>query len=624
MHRQILRLLFFVCIFFISSQLYANASPSAPPGCDRWNQCTGKPISSADPASSCVKQCKSGSVWFLGGDYWCCERDTQLCNNFEACSSSDKSNLNQCNQNICAGGHGMMYKNNQFGCCQGWKSAQCSTSCKHVSLIKSKAWFSISGRVVQCVKETLQLVFFSPECHNSANLLPQLQNHLRKAVYIMMVLYVVLFGMKITMSPQTFNKRELFTFLMKISLVFYFSVGLQYNNETKQGLVDVVYKGGLSAMQSFSGFVLEGAINNGLCDYQPSQYNDGFGYLALWDTLDCRAAYYLGMGRLFISLGEADKHMWGSISSNTSCSDDSVKDCIAQYAVSGSWTCSGEVKQFAKACSKRLEEGLAFGLVQLVIPLIFGLEIIESLVIIIFGVLVVSLVVFFVHFYVLCMFGLTVTVYLGVIMVPLSLFTYTKQFFDKWMSLVFSYIVQPCVVVAMCALLLMAMDQIVYPDCEFEPAASFAWKMKTSQSDKCHASLGGKLYNALVNGKQYNSTTQSNESLSLTQSWDLFFFSVTLIGDASYWKALASAFVKLIFFCYLFLMFAEGAGSLAAQLTGGPNIGELATNAAAAFNSFVNSLAKKPNEGNKKGDSKKSNANVSGAKRAGISVGSKK
>lgn len=487
----------------------------------------------------------------------------------------------------------------------------CQTSCSDVSKVKSKSWFSISGRVVQCVKETLHLVFFSPQCHNSANLLPQLQGHLKKAVYIMMVLYVVLFGMKITMSPQEFNKRELFTFLMKISLVFYFSIGLSYKGQTQQGLVDVVYEGGLSAMQSFSGFVLEGAINNGLCEYKASDYSPGFSYLALWDTLDCRVAYYLGMGRLFIHLGELDKHLFGSITKNTN---------------SGAQT---------------FGEGLAFGLVQIIIPLLFGLEVVESLVIIVFGVLVLSLVVFFVHFYVLCMFGLTVTVYLGVIMVPLSLFTYTKQFFDKWMQLVLSYIIQPCVVVAMCALLLMAMDQVVYPGCEFEPVHTFAWQMtngdgnasKTcedpgsedarscSNAQKCASSLGGKLYNALVRGKN-----DQNQDLSLTKSWDLFFFSVTLIGDGSYWKSLAYAFVKLIFFCYLFLMFAEGAGSLAGQLTGGPNIGSLATNAAAAFNAFVKSLSKKTGGGGgKKSGDKKSNVSVSGgAKRSGINVSGKK
>lgn len=620
MQHQIFRLLFFVCIFFISSQLHVNASPSSPAGCDRWSQCTG------NSASACVQQCKSGSVWFLGNEYWCCERDTQLCDNFQACSASEQSNLNKCNYSICGSGHGMMYKNNQFGCCQGWKSTECTTSCKHTSMIKSKSWFSISGRVVQCVKETLQLVFFSPECHSSANLLPQLQKHLKNVVYIMMVLYVVLFGMKITMSPQSFNKKELFTFIMKMSLVFYFSIGAQYQGKTQQGLVDVVYKGGLSAMQSFSGFILEGAINNGLCEYKPSQYEDGFGYLALWDTLDCRAAYYLGMGRLFISLGEEDKHMWGSISGNIACSDDKVKDCITSFVTNGSWNCSGQTKQSAEACHKKIGEGLAFGLAQLVLPLIFGLEVIESLIIIIFGVLVVSLVVFFVHFYVLCMFGLTVTVYLGVIMVPLSLFTYTKQFFNKWLTLLFSYVVQPCVVVAMCALLLMAMDQVVYPGCEFESVASFAWKMKTNQTEECHASLGGKLYNALVNGQQYNKTTKKNENLSLTQSWDLFFFSVTLIGDGSYWRALSSAFVKLIFFCYLFLMFAEGAGGLAGQLTGGPNVGELATNAGAAFNAFVKSLAKKGGKDDKKdGGGGKSNVDVKSGKasRPSVKVGGK-
>jgi type IV secretion system protein VirB6 len=194
------------------------------------------------------------------------------------------------------------------------------------------------------------------------------------------------------------------------------------------------------------------------------------------------------------------------------------------------------------------------------------------------------------------MLGLTVTTYLGVIMVPLSLFGYTKQFFDSWVSVILSYIVQPCIIVAICALMMMAMDEVIYPGCTFQSIGSWGWEMQTpTPGGTCATSLGGQLYNELVN----------KPSSSVTQSWSLFFFSITVIGDGGFWTSSISAFLKLIFFSYLFLMFASGAGDLAAQLTGGPNIGELVKGAGDVFDSFLKKMSTRPGSGGKGGGGRK-------------------
>jgi type IV secretion system protein VirB6 len=578
---KMLRKLLILGILALAMKIAYADAPPAPSGCSSWTPCN-------DDVQTCIQvQCASGSVWLLSPTNYCCTRSSsQVCSNFQPCT--DQSDINDCNYNNCNSGNGMRYSNGQIGCCQSWGTSPCATSCKDSSLVQSKSYFSITGRVVQCVKETLNLLFFSPDCHSSANLLPALQNNLKNVIYIMMVLYVVLTGIRLTISPQEFNKKEFFTFILKIVLVFYFSVGLTYKGQKQDGLVDIVYKGGLSAMESFSGFILSGAIDNGLCQYSPSDYTDGFGYLAVWDSLDCRVAYYLGMGSIFIDLAKQDQNLFENIGNNSGSMNGGT--------------------QFGN--------GVAFGLVQIIIPLLFGLQIVESLVIIVFCVLVLSLAVFFVQFYVICMIGLTVTTYLGVIMVPLALFGYTKQFFDNWVSVVLSYIVQPCIIIAMCALMMIAMDSIIYPECTFESVqgtSGLGWTLHTKGNSICEASLGWKLYDQLVN----------SSSGPVTHGWSLFFFQVTVIGNGSYWTALISAFLKLIFFSYLFLLFAEGAGDLAAQLTGGPNIGELTKGAGAVFDSFLKKMSARPNKAGGGGSGNKGGPSVSGKARQGISAKSK-
>ena len=217
---MIYRTVLFFFLFFLGNFSYADTP--APAGCATWTPCSSN---SNEDLETCIRQCGEGSVWFLSPQSYCCNRTQQYCKSFTSCDGKD---LNTCNTNKCVAGKGMRYQNGDVGCCNSWASSACVTSCNNTSLVKSKSWFTISGRVIQCVKETLNLVFFSPNCHSAANLLPALQKNLKSIVYIMVILYVILFGMKLVVSPQQFNKREFFTFVLQISFVFYFSVGITH------------------------------------------------------------------------------------------------------------------------------------------------------------------------------------------------------------------------------------------------------------------------------------------------------------------------------------------------------------------------------------------------------------
>jgi len=438
-----------------------------------------------------------------------------------------------------------------------------NTACASQASANSKVFWSFSSKVVECVRDVLSIVFISndtnPNCTN-LNFLPGLQNGLRNTVMVALVLYVVLFGIKLVTSGKMTSKGEFFMFILKFALVLYFSVGLlgadgNYHN----GLTDLIYPGGMAAMTSFSDFVMSASSSSGLCYYDPSQYNDGYQYLALWDSLDCRVAYYLGL--YLVNPGSGG-------------------------VVSG-----------------------IYGILGTIIPAFFSLEIVFVILIIVYGIFVLSVAVYFVHFYVIAMIFFAITVYIGVIIVPLALFSYTKDYFDSWLKLIISYVIQPVIVTAFMAMMLLMFDMIVYGNCNFTANTTSipgytTWTMDgTTCSDAndprccqgaysstcsvtdCQSSLGwiflGSLSNSFVN-----------------PDTSAIFFDYTTI-DASQVAALPTlieTLLKVLLFIYLLSLFGEDLGGFAERLTDGINIGQFATDPGKLFESIM----KKITEGAKK------------------------
>ena len=458
-----------------------------------------------------------------------------------------------------------------------------NTACASDTQSHSKVFWSVSSKIVECVRDVLDLVFLNDAKCSNQNFLPGLQQNLRQAVMVAIILYIILFGIKLVTNHQMVSKGEFFMLFFKIALVLYFSVGMKLDNgKFESGLSDFVYPAGLSAMTSFSNFVMDGSSAHGLCRYDSSSYDEGYEYLALWDSLDCRVGYYLG---LYL-----------------------IKDS----GVSKNGFASG-----------------IYGILGTIIPAFLSLEIVFLILMIIYGIFILSIAVYFVHFYVIAMVAFAITVYIGVIIVPMALFSYTKQFFDTWVKVLFSYVLQPVVVTAFMAFLLLVFDNVIYGNCQFKHSTVFgsydAWTIDGSactdpndsrcsdSSEDCKKSIGWIFLGAL-----------DHEFL---ESKSAIFFDYTILSSQFndlISKDIIGKLLKLLLFIYLLSLFAHDLGGFAATLTGGTNIGKLATDPEALFKKLVQAAgsSKKKPKSKEKSKGKGKGVAVSGKKRSGINVSS--
>lgn len=484
-----------------------------------------------------------------------------------------------------------------------------NTACASDAQSHSKVFWSVSSKVVECVRDVLDLVFLNDAKCKNQNFLPGLQQYLRQTVFVALILYIILFGIKLVTNSQLISKGEFFMLFFKIAMVLYFSVGMRLDNgKFESGLSDFVYPAGLAAMTSFSNIIMDGSSSNGLCRYNSSDYEDGYEYLALWDSLDCRVAYYLGLYLIKDSPGSGGNFQSG-----------------------------------------------IYGILGTIIPAFLSLEIVFIILMIIYGIFILSIAVYFVHFYVIAMVAFAITVYLGVIIVPMVLFSYTKQFFDAWIKILFSYVLQPVIITAFMAFLLLVFDGVVYGNCEFKHSTVFgkydSWTIDgsacTDQNDpRCSGSVckdqNGNACDASCvdqNGNQCTSSVSEECKKSigyiflrvLDQEFltiqSAIFFEYTIVS--SQFSTLISLdfigkMLKVLLFIYLLSLFARDLGSFAAELTSGTNIGQLATDPNALFKKLMKmaTSSKKKSKSNPSQRPKGSSKGISaaGKKRKGINV----
>jgi type IV secretory pathway VirB6-like protein len=199
------------------------------------------------------------------------------------------------------------------------------------SIIGSQRHFS--APIAQCVKETLENVFYNKAGHSrcsttnetaladgtcfSGNYLHSgnftykkgnqvkdvsffsgLQNTLQTAVRMVLTLSIVFYGMKILIGNAEIKKSDLLMYVVKIGLVMFFATG----NAWQGFFFDGVY----NASSTFSKMVFH--INSDMPDSKKDgcQFDEGTikanpypankDYLSMWDTLDCKIARYLGYG----------------------------------------------------------------------------------------------------------------------------------------------------------------------------------------------------------------------------------------------------------------------------------------------------------------------------------------
>lgn len=470
---------------------------------------------------------------------------------------------------------------------------------------QSQSLFNFSGVTVSCVKDTLKKTFFEKaECVHDDNsytftmLSPfaDFQTYMRQAVFGALIIYVMIYGFKIALNVDYASLNQIMTFVMKMILVTYFSVGIvplgkwgQEGSVPQNGIKEYVLPYALAATSSFADIVFSAGGNAvqfsnnkagnkavGLCEFDIKKYQKGYEYFHLWDAIDCRIAYYLGMDLVY---GEGGLWQDGHVKA-TKDSVDSASVAAQDISIN---TKSDNVDA-NEIAGLKLPANFKF------FNVMFGLLLSGNVLVVLSGVMfaifLISVLLYFVTLYLVCMITIHVLAYIAPIFVPMALFNQTKEYFNAWLRILLSCTIQPAVVAGFIALLLTVYDTAIYGNCAFERENYKDLYISTAQEDEnihharasifklkmpddikgdvhdpdthitnCSHTLGYKLYRYYL-GEGWQKTT-------------FIIFQIITLKDS---LDIASSLFYVLLFTILFYFFMKSISEFAMQITNGPNM----------------------------------------------------
>ncbi len=411
----------------------------------------------------------------------------------------------------------------------------------------------ITSKAMQCISETIRSIVQGDKSNSTCNSnLLHFQLKMRNAIKAALILYVIILGLSIAIKGELPKKSEMAIFITKFIFVIWVGMGTfntgDDNNVTCTGNswcptngLEYLYTASLALMESLPNMIMNATCSpengeNCLCHYPLSLYAEDYSYLALWDALDCRVSYYLGLH---------------------------------------SPTGGGKQLLLAGASSTILSGGF-FGLL---FGLLFSFQIMILLLMLCFTIFLLSFVIFFANIYILCMISVTILVYLGPIFVPLCLFKNTKSNFDSWLVLLLGYSLQPAVVSAFVAVMIILFDNIVYGDCIFAmttltESGKPYWEIKCLMGDSgcscpesCKFTIG------------YFISTASMGMSMLFTGWPhdhpiLFYPNVNAIAGMG--EAVITSLWQATLFGYIFYFFSKQLAAFAGDLTNSSDLGKAA------------------------------------------------
>ena len=313
-----------------------------------------------------------------------------------------------------------------------------------------------SAPIAQCVKETLENLFYNKVGHtgcagqdelvaadgtcpsgnyvnvddgfssmqkgNTAfrkSFFSTIQDGLRSAVKMALTLSVMFFGMKVLLGMAELKKSELLMYLLKFGLVLYFATGDAWQTTFFRGVYDsssyfseLVFKINVSGNENqrdgcqFGSLTLENGTKQVF-----TRYPAGKNYLAIWDTLDCKMARYLGFG--------------------PSVSVANLAKLIAAGAFSGGW-------------------GIYF-----------------SLSVMFFGFFLIATTIRGLHIFLSSLMSIVLMVFISPLVIPTVLFTRTNAIFKSWLTNLISFCLQPMILFAYIAIFLTIMDKTLIGSATF-------------------------------------------------------------------------------------------------------------------------------------------------------------
>lgn len=326
-----------------------------------------------------------------------------------------------------------------------------------------------SAPMAQCVKETLENVFYNRAGHSKcyvdgeypgyngncpsgtaykkgeivakASFFSRLQQLLNVLVKLTLTLSIMFFGTKLLFTgKEGVKKKDLLLYIVKLGLVLYFATGTAWQDMFFDGvygastvLSQMVFKVQVSTIPEkrdgcqFGDITLE----DGTKLNASNPYPKGKAYLAIWDTLDCKIARYLGFGP---EVSTAN---------------------IAMLIIAGFFT--GPIGMYVA------------------IALLF------------FGLVLIAATLRALHIFLSSSIAILLMVYVSPIVICCGLFEKTKGIFKSWVTNLISFCLQPMILFAYIAIFVSVMDKTLIGSAKFygvTPSKTVACK------EYCMNSLG--------------------------------------------------------------------------------------------------------------------------------------
>ena len=314
----------------------------------------------------------------------------------------------------------------------------------------SKTAVVMTSPLIECVRQMIARLLISKDvcsfkdvgyvidlASRETSVLFQFQVGMYKIVTAFLTLYVVFFGFKLLLAGEVLSKSEFINFILKMIFVTYFSIGINITPgngspyDRLDGMIQWAFPFLLDGINSLASWVMNAAPSS-LCKFNDSNvsYDSSISYIALWDALDCRIAHYLGLDILSTLLVE-----------NTYRSHDFLNFDFFSFS--------------------------APPYVYLLIPaLISGNMMLVSLALS-YPLLVISVAAFMVNATIMCMISIVILGILAPLFVPMLLFQYTRNYFESWVKLMISFLLQPMVVVTFMITMFSVYDFGFYGKCKY-------------------------------------------------------------------------------------------------------------------------------------------------------------
>lgn len=392
--------------------------------------------------------------------------------------------------------------------------------------IASQTYFSVFGRAADCFQSVFEYMMFNrigTDPLSNMKSYSQFSAGMRNVVIVALVIYAVLFGIKIVSSPERQKFKDFMSFFLKMALVSYFSVGFNTSSNVNfNGIKDVVVPtliGQIGRLTYVATSATHRLVDNkksyGLCEFNLAKYDHTRLVYASFDPIDCRLTNYLGS---FIDL----------------LNPTNIDPLNQVNAVFGN-------EILAK--------------IILAIPIlvwkVFIINLPITIALIIFIAAFISVVMHYVVCHILCIMFVLFLLYFAPIMVPLVLFQGARQYFDAWLRLLISFALQPIILIIIIAIIMSLSDNALFRGCTFE------------RIEKNTPSLGRTIYTFKPDNSSRDGEHECKHSIGMIIK--------TPQIDSNFVRHYGSLFNLLITWCILYFAYFKLVG-IAAQILNGVDI----------------------------------------------------